>query len=182
MTIFENENVKNPQNTDGETPFHLVCRHGHFNVVNMLMQSSIKLDIKVNVKNENGRTAFHLACYYGYSNVAEILMQKFDRLFTEKLRSIELQVPLNKRYVDDVNLLSETIKDKEMVIVKSADGGIPIINPPQGESNNEKTARFLKAIADSVMPKLILMEIDGPVSSLLEVIDFITRYIPYPSY
>ena len=30
------------------------------------------------------------------------------------------------------------------------------------ESNNEKTARFLKAIADSVMPKSIVMEIDLP--------------------
>ena len=65
-------------------------------------------------------------------------MQKFDRLFTEKLRSIKIQVPLNKRYVDDVNLLSETIKDEEILIVKSADGGIPIVNPPPEESSNEK--------------------------------------------
>ena len=53
--ILETEEVKNPKNDlvekqwhlpiGGITPFHLVCKYGHFRIAKMLLQSSDELNI-----------------------------------------------------------------------------------------------------------------------------------------
>ena len=78
--ILERSIVKNPENENGETPFHLACKYGHFKIAEMLMERSTELNIELNAKDVDGLSAFHLACESSHSKTVEILMQKSSDL------------------------------------------------------------------------------------------------------
>ena len=55
----------------GFTTFHLACQNGHFNIADILIQTSAEHNIELNAKDiVYGKTAFHWACQYGQSKVA----------------------------------------------------------------------------------------------------------------
>jgi len=61
--IFENEGVKNPQNSIGVTPFHESCEYGHIKIAKLIIQKSKECNIDLNNQDKYGRTAFHKACH-----------------------------------------------------------------------------------------------------------------------
>ena len=67
--IFNKETEKNPKNQWNETPFHFACKLGHFNIAEVIVKNSTKLNIDLNVKDCSGFTGFHLACNYGQTKV-----------------------------------------------------------------------------------------------------------------
>ena len=48
--ILEHEKNKNPGNRAGQTPFHLACMRGHFEIAKILVQNSDELSIILNAK------------------------------------------------------------------------------------------------------------------------------------
>ena len=56
--------VLNSKSLFGFTAFHLACKNGHLNTVEMLIQKSNELNIDLNTKENKRRTAFHSACEY----------------------------------------------------------------------------------------------------------------------
>ena len=79
--------------------------------------------------------------------VADIVMTWYDKKFINIAGSGGLVVHMYKRYVDDVNMVVEAI------------GG----EIAEGEREaEERTARFIKVIADEVIPGMIVMEVDAP--------------------
>ena len=45
--------------------------------------------------------------------LAEILMREFDHRYSKKLDSLNLSLELNKRYVDDLNVLTESVNEEQ---------------------------------------------------------------------
>ena len=67
---FSEEEDKNTKNLFRETAFHVACKNGHSNIVNVLVESSIAFDtncIDIFAKV----SPFILACQRGHTNVAK---------------------------------------------------------------------------------------------------------------
>ena len=73
-TAFSEQKDINIKNNCDETPFHLACANGRFQIVQLLLQST-DLEIEVNAKDSYGDTAFHLACQEGQLDVINILLE-----------------------------------------------------------------------------------------------------------
>lgn len=58
----------------GVTPLHLACRHGHTQVVRLLIDHGGD----VNLPSRGGVCSLHLAARCGHSNVVELLLDKGD--------------------------------------------------------------------------------------------------------
>ena len=67
--MVNEETEKNPKNRWNETPFHFACKLGNFNIAEVTVKNSTKLNIDLNVKDCSGFTGFHLACNYGQTKV-----------------------------------------------------------------------------------------------------------------
>ena len=83
--LFEAEDIKNPKDRDGKTPFHLVCEYQYFQLVEMILLKSAEYGIDLNAKDRFGKTAFHFACSNVNLDMAQMLMQ----------RSAEFNIDLN---------------------------------------------------------------------------------------
>ena len=56
----KDEEIKNPGNNHGLTPFHIVCQKGHLDIAKMLVQNFTELKINFNDSDNDGHTGFHL--------------------------------------------------------------------------------------------------------------------------
>ncbi|CAK9266134.1 unnamed protein product [Sphagnum jensenii] len=65
----------NEENGDHETPLHLASRHGHVEVVKMLLDVCGATELKLNGKNRVKNTPLHLAAEEGHVGVANLLLQ-----------------------------------------------------------------------------------------------------------
>ena len=83
-TAFSLETEKNIKNENGQTSFHIACRHGSIQIVQFLLinaDSEINFNAKdnhcidLNAKTKNGNTALHLASRKGHLDVIKILME-----------------------------------------------------------------------------------------------------------
>ena len=74
--LLDEEEEKNSKNQDEDTTFHLVCKHGHLKIANMLISKSAELKIDLNAKGKLGMTAFNYACQEGQLKIVEMLVQK----------------------------------------------------------------------------------------------------------
>ena len=71
LLIDKEDDEKNPQNENGQTPFHLCCSYGHSRIVDIILKNSIKSNIcNLSAKDhECGWTAFHFACNHGQTHI-----------------------------------------------------------------------------------------------------------------
>jgi ankyrin repeat protein len=83
-TAFNEEEDKNVKNSAGETPFHLACKNGRLEIVQLLLKNTdLKININAkdnhvidfNAKTNHGITAFYYACWLGHLDVVKILME-----------------------------------------------------------------------------------------------------------
>ena len=59
----------NSKDKEGNTPLHLACGNGHYDVVQLMLKESKELGIDVNSKDEDGDTPLHWACGNGRKDV-----------------------------------------------------------------------------------------------------------------
>ena len=74
--IFESEEIKDPANIAGITPFHIASSCGHLKLVEILISKSATKIIDIGVKDKQNWTAVHYAYSNGHSKTAELLIQK----------------------------------------------------------------------------------------------------------
>ena len=74
--VFESEEVKDPKNDNGVTPFHIVCSYDHLKLVDILISKSATKIIDIGVKDEQNWTAVHYAFSNGHLKTAELLLKK----------------------------------------------------------------------------------------------------------
>ena len=74
--IFESEEIKDPANIAGITPFHIASSCGHLKLVEILIAKSATKIIDIGVKDKQNWTAVHYAYSNGHSKTAELLIQK----------------------------------------------------------------------------------------------------------
>jgi ankyrin repeat protein len=56
-----------------QTPLHIACLEGHYEIVKLLLQRS---DLDVNIVDQFGRTSFQLACLRGQKEIVKLLLQR----------------------------------------------------------------------------------------------------------
>ena len=70
----EKAKQQDSKNDNGKTAFHLACQNGHSKVVEMLIQISAKIGMKLNEKDDIGRTGFHWASCNGNEEAVETIL------------------------------------------------------------------------------------------------------------
>ncbi|CAM6061554.1 unnamed protein product [Sphagnum tenellum] len=65
----------NEKNRDRDTPLHLASKHGHVEVVNMLLDVCGATELRLNGKNSDENTPLHLAAYEGHAGVVNLLLK-----------------------------------------------------------------------------------------------------------
>ena len=86
-------------------------------------------------------------------------MWRWDRIYLEKLKKANLKMWMYERYVDDSNQIAEVPPPNTRYSVQT--GKLVVDNQIANETVEERTARILKEIANSVQ-KGIIMEEDIP--------------------
>ena len=76
---------ENFQFLDGMTPLHLAARHGHYEVVKVLLEFSSDLEIDVNALDFNGMTPFIRALAHGHLQVVKLMIDQ-SRMYHIDLR------------------------------------------------------------------------------------------------
>ena len=90
-------------------------------------------------------------------------MLVFDNKYGRVLDEVGLEPVLNKRYVDDSNLVGEGIQEGTR-IVRNEEGKLTLeigneeVN--EGESSTARTARVYRELANKIMPDSVEMEED----------------------
>ena len=74
--------------SDMMTPLHLAARHGHYEVVKLLLEFSSDLEIDVNALDFDGMTPFIRACAHGHLQVVKLMVNQ------SRMYHIDLNVPL----------------------------------------------------------------------------------------
>ena len=74
--VFNEEEIKDPKNNMGETPFHIACQNDNLKIVELIVQKSVECSVDLNAKDIYGWTPFHMACNEGHSKIIEILLKK----------------------------------------------------------------------------------------------------------
>ena len=74
--IFYDEEFKNPRNSKGETPFHIVCDLGYFEIAEIIIEKSIDFHLNLNKQDNCDRTPFQNACSKGYKKIVDMLLKK----------------------------------------------------------------------------------------------------------
>ena len=93
--------------------------------------------------------------------LAECLMLVFDNKYGRVLDEVGLEPVLNKRYVDDSNLVGEGVQEGTRV-VRNEEGKLTLdvgneeVN--EGESSTARTARVYRELANKIMPDSVEME------------------------
>ena len=67
------EEFFNAQDLDGNSPLHLACLHGRYEIVELLLFDSKKRRIEVAIQNNNGQTPLQLAKLYGQDKITREL-------------------------------------------------------------------------------------------------------------
>ena len=93
--------------------------------------------------------------------LAQIFMVWWDKQFKTKLEQINVRLKLHERYVDDTNLAGKQTEigaryDGENIVITEE-----TINEDEGIPNDERTMKFLQAVANSIHPS-IRVTIDYP--------------------
>ena len=100
---------------------------------------------------------------------ARIVLMKFDERFKVALSKLSLDPVLLQRYVDDVNAGVQAVP-KGMVLQKSSTGELELVldiqkarsREERDRARDERTAHLYGQVANTVMPKSIVMEVDYP--------------------
>ena len=101
-TALAEEENKNIKNLTGETPFHLACRNGRLEIVQLVLKNT-DLEININAKEKHdnidlnartnhGSTPFYYACLTGQLDVVKIIMENAADL------SIDIRAKDNEGY------------------------------------------------------------------------------------
>ena len=61
------------ENSNGDTPLHLVCHYGHLDSTNYLISEA---HCNPSCENKNGDTPLHLACHYGHLDITKYLISE----------------------------------------------------------------------------------------------------------
>ena len=87
---YNEERDKNITNEHGENSFHLACRKGRINILQLLLRKNNDLKINISAEDDHGidvlaktkcgTTAFYLACRHGHADVTKFLMENADAL------------------------------------------------------------------------------------------------------
>ena len=94
--------------------------------------------------------------------LARLVMLKFDKLYLERLKKLRVDAVLYQRYIDDLNMALSCLppgmrfSDNKLVLVPE------LAQTDQTISDDVRTARLMKEIANSIMPSMIVMEEDSP--------------------
>ena len=73
---FDNHGIDlNATTKFGHTGFHLACRNGHSDVINILMENAHNSSIDLNAKDVKNKTAFIWACLHNHSNAVKIILK-----------------------------------------------------------------------------------------------------------
>ena len=103
-TIFENVEINNEKDIHGFTPMHLVCKYGHFKIVEILTKKpvesgsfgSTKMSLLLNENNLQyygemgvGETPFQIAVKGGQTKIVELLVQNSAKF------NLKLNVPFS---------------------------------------------------------------------------------------
>ncbi|XP_033212359.1 ankyrin repeat domain-containing protein 16-like [Belonocnema kinseyi] len=69
------------RNKDGWTAFHLACRSGDINIVNLLLKYSPEC---IEAGSKNGRNALHIAAFHGCKPLIDLLVSKNSKLLDSR--------------------------------------------------------------------------------------------------
>ena len=98
--------------------------------------------------------------------LARLVMLRFDKMYLEKLEKFEIKLALYKRYIDDINMslpcLPSGIRFRGNKLTWVPD----LVEEDSNIANDVRTASIMKAIANTVMPNMIVMEEDTPSAHL----------------
>src|SRR5262249_44701671 len=95
----------------GRTPLHLAARHGHADVVKVLLEQD---GISLTVRSGYGQTPLHLAAFHGHTDVVQILLES-KRLSVEDINAQDLEQERGTEAfdLDDDDLDEKEVKDRE---------------------------------------------------------------------
>ena len=94
--------------------------------------------------------------------LARLVMLKFDRVYLEKLKRLGIDPVMYQRYIDDLNMALSCIPpglrfcNNKLVLEPE------LVESDKTISDDVRTARMMKDIANTVMPSMIVMEEDSP--------------------
>ena len=97
------------------------------------------------------------------STAARAVLRLFDREYRKKLHELQLQLLLDKRYVDDKNMAARAVPAGKDVVV-GRDGKLELVELeiPGEDEADAHTAKVYRKVADTIRPKSIKMTEDFP--------------------
>ena len=104
----------------GTTGFMMACDgppNRKEEVIELLMQNSVRCNINLNARDELGHTTFMWACYYGRSDVVQILLENAENTHidfnaTDNKGRTALMLACGHERIEVVNVLVDFIKKK----------------------------------------------------------------------
>ena len=97
--------------------------------------------------------------------LARMVLHQFDTEFKSTLDRLELSLPLLQRYVDDINAAGSKLSRRVKVVVKDSKAELEWGEEDNTLADDAFSARVYKEIANTIMPKSIIMEVDFPSNS-----------------
>ncbi|KAK1240317.1 hypothetical protein MKX08_007759, partial [Trichoderma sp. CBMAI-0020] len=102
-TLLEKTTATDPVDSEGNTAFHLASKHGHTELVRVLLDSE---KFSKDCPNERGMTAMHLAAREGYAQVVAIILEhKGSAEITSADGDTPMHLAAAKGHVNVVKLL-----------------------------------------------------------------------------
>ena len=106
--------------------------------------------------------------------LARMVLHLFDREYKCTLNRLELSLALHQRYVDDVNAAGGKLDRKLKVVVRNGKAELEAGEEDRSLADDAFTAMVYQAIANTIRPRSIMMEVDFPsnnTSSKLPILD-----------
>ena len=91
-----------------------------------------------------------------------MVLHKFDMKLMEVTKSLKVPLLLNKRYVDDVNAASKVLDRRTRVRVREGRPSLDQVEEETTLENDAHTAYIYRDIANTILPRLVVMEEDVP--------------------